>query len=70
MFKLDLEKVEEQEKQIANINWIIEEARNSRKKINTSISALLICLKLPLDYNKLWKNFGDGNGCIATCPPP
>ena len=32
MFKLDLEKAEEPEDQIANICWIIEKAREFHKK--------------------------------------
>ena len=32
MFKLDLEKAEEPDYQIANIHWIIEKAREFQKK--------------------------------------
>ena len=38
MFKLDLEKAEEPDRQIANICWITEKAREYRK---SSTSALL-----------------------------
>ena len=37
MFKLDLEKAEEQRDKIANIHWIIEKAREFQKNIFCSI---------------------------------
>ena len=57
MLKLELKKAEEPERdQIANICWIIEKARELKKK-NTSTSASWTTLK-PLtlvNHNKLWK---------------
>ena len=51
MFKLDLEKAEDQ---IANICWIIEKARQCQKKIYfcfIDYAKALDCV----DHNKLWK---------------
>ena len=54
MFKLDLEKAEEPEIQIANIHWIIEKAREFQK----NIYFCFIDYAKAFDYvghNKLWK---------------
>ena len=54
MFKLDLEKAEEPEIQIANIHWIIEKAREFQKN---SYFFFIDCAKAfdSVDHNKLWK---------------
>ena len=54
MFKLDLEKPEEAENQIANICWIIEKAREFQKNIYfcfIDYTKAFDCV----DHNKLWK---------------
>ena len=54
MFKLDLEKAEEPDYQIANIHWIIGKAREFQKNIYfcfTDYSKAFDCV----DHNKLWK---------------
>ena len=52
MFKLDLEKAEEQD-QIANIHWIIEKAREFQK--NTCFCFFEYITNFDVDHNKLWK---------------
>ena len=54
MFKLDLEKAEEPEIQIANIRWIMEKAREFQKNIYfcfIGYAKAFACV----DHNKLWK---------------
>ena len=54
MFKLDLEKAEESEDQIANICWIIEKVREFQKDSYfcfTDYAKAFDCV----DHNKLWK---------------
>ena len=53
MFKLDLEKAEEQQNQIANVGWIIEKASEFQKDTCCFIdySKFFDCV----DDNKLWK---------------
>ena len=54
MFKLVLEKAEETRDQIANIHWIIKEAREFQKNIYycfTDYTKAFDCV----DHNKLWK---------------
>ena len=54
MFKPDLEKAEEPRDQIVNICWIIEKARELKKKIHFCFidsAKAFDCV----DYNKLWK---------------
>ena len=54
MFKLDLEKAEEQRDKIANIHWIIEKAR----ELQENIYFCFIDYAKAFDYvdqNKLWK---------------
>ena len=54
MFKLDLEKAEEPEIQIANIRWIMEKAREFQKNIYfcfIDYGKAFACV----DHNKLWK---------------
>ena len=54
MFKLDLEKAEEQRGKIASIHWIIEKAREFQKNIFfcfTDYAKAFACV----DHNKLWK---------------
>ena len=54
MFKLDLEKAEEPEIQIANIHWIIEKAREFQKNIYfcfIDYAKAFDCL----GHNKLWE---------------
>ena len=53
MFKLDLEKAEEQD-QIANIHWIIEKAREFHK--NSYFCSIDYAKAFDyVDHNKLWK---------------
>ena len=60
MFKLDLEKAEEPSS--ANIQWIIEKAREFQKNICfMDYTKAFDCV----DHNKLWKVLRDGN----TRPP-
>ena len=54
MFKLDLEKAEEQEIKFANVCWIIEKARELQKNIYfcfIDYAKAFDCV----DHNKLWK---------------
>ena len=54
MFKLDLEKAEEPEIQIANIRWIMEKAREFQKNIYfcfIDYAKASDCV----DHNKLWE---------------
>ena len=54
MFKLDLEKAEEQQNQIANVGWIIEKARKFQKNMYFSFidyNKAFDCV----DHNKLWE---------------
>ena len=52
MYKLDFEKAQEPKIKLSTYNWIIEKAREFKKK---STSASLNMLKsLTVDYNKLW----------------
>ena len=54
MFKLDLEKAEETRDQIANIQWIIQKAREFQKNIYfcfIDYAKAFDCM----DYHKLWK---------------
>ena len=51
MFKLDLEKVEDQ---IANICWIIEKAREFQKSIYFCFFGYATAFDY-VDHNKLWK---------------
>ena len=60
MFKLDLEKAEEQRDKIANIHWIIEKAREFQKNIFfcfIDYAKALDCV----DHNKLENSSSDGN---------
>ena len=54
MFKLDLEKAEEQD-QIANIHWIIEKAREFHKNIYFCLIDYAKAFDC-VDHNKLWKS--------------
>ena len=54
MFKLDLEKAEEPEIQIAIICWIIEKARGLQKNIGFSFIDYTKAFNCG-DHNKLWK---------------
>ena len=53
MFKLDLEKAEEPEIQIANIHWIIEKAREFQK--NITFALLTMPKPLTVWITKNWK---------------
>ena len=53
MFKLDLEKAEEQD-QIANIRWIIKKAREFQKNIYFCFIDYYKAFDC-VDHNKLWK---------------
>ena len=60
MFKLDLEKAEEPEIQIANIRWIMEKAREFQKNIYfcfIDYAKAFDCV----DHNKLENSERDGN---------
>ena len=67
MFKLDLEKAEEQRDKIANIHWIIEKAREFQKNICfIDYAKAFDCV----DHNKLWKIFKrDENTRPPDLPP-
>ena len=54
MFKLDLQKGRETRDPIANIPWIIDKARESRKKIYLSFIEYAKTFDC-VDHNKLWK---------------
>ena len=65
MFKLDLEKAEDQ---IANICWIMEKAREFQKNIYFCFSDYAKAFDC-VDHNKLWKIFkemGDQNTWPAS----
>ena len=53
MYKLNLEKAEERD-QIANIQWIIEKAREFRKNIDFCFIDYSKAFNY-VDHNKLWK---------------
>ena len=54
MFKLDLEKAEEQEIKFANVCWIIEKARELQKNIYFCFIDYAKAFNC-VDHNKLWK---------------
>ena len=54
MFKLDLEKAEEQENKFANVCWIIEKARELQKNIYFCFIDYAKAVNC-VDHNKLWK---------------
>ena len=54
MFKLDLEKAEEQRDKIANIHWIIEKAREFQKNIFFCFIDYTNTFDF-VDHNKLWE---------------
>ena len=54
MFKLDLQKGRETRDPIANIPWIIDKARESRKKIYLSFIEYAKAFDC-VDHYKLWK---------------
>ena len=54
MFKLDLEKAEEQRGKIASIHWIIEKAREFQKNIFFCFIDYAKSFNC-VDHNKLWK---------------
>ena len=60
MYKLDLEKAEEPRDQIANICWIIEKARELKKKIHFCFIDYAKAFDF-LDHNKLENSERDGN---------
>ena len=65
IFKLDLEKAEEPDRdQIANIHWIVEKAREYQKNIYFCFIDYAKAFDF-VDHNKLWKILRDGN----TRPP-
>ena len=71
MFKLDLEKAEENSDQTANIHWIIEEQESSRK---TTTSALLTMPKpltvwTTMNSGKFLKRWEYGNNRPPDLPP-
>ena len=55
MYKLHLEKAEEPVGQIANICWILEEAKKFQKKIPTSASLTMLKPLAVQVNNKVWK---------------
>ena len=59
MFKLDLEKAEKPEDQIANICWIREKGREFQKNIYFSFIDYAKAFDC-VDHNKLWKILRDG----------
>ena len=68
MFKLDLEKAEEPEIQIANIHWIIEKAREFQKNIYfcfIDYAKAFDCV----DDNKLENSSRHGNTRPPDLPP-
>ena len=60
MFKLDLEKAEEPRDQIANICWIIEKAREFKKKIHFCFIDYAKAFDY-VDHNKLENSERDGH---------
>ena len=54
MYKLDSEKVSETRDQIANIQWIIEKAREFQKNIYFCFTDYAKAFDY-MDHNKLWK---------------
>ena len=56
MFKLDLEKAEEDRDQTSNICWIIEKAREYQKNIYFCFVDYIKVFDC-VDHNKLWKIF-------------
>ena len=60
MYTLDLEKAEEPRDQIANICWIIEKAREFKKKIHFCFIDYAKAFDF-LDHNKLENSERDGN---------
>ena len=54
IFKLDLDKVEEQA-QIVNIHWLIEKAREFHKNIYFCFIDHTKAFDCCVDHNKLWK---------------
>ena len=59
MFKLDLEKAEEPEHQIANIHWIMEKAREFQKNIYfclTDYAKVFDCV-ITINCGKFWKRW-------------
>ena len=68
MFKLDLEKAEEQEINLPNIHWIIEEATGFQKNIYFCFIDYAKAFDY-VDHNKLWKILKDkGIFFQATLP--
>ena len=68
MFKLVLEKAEENRDQIANIRWIMEKARVFQKNIYfcfTDYAKAFDCV----DHNKLENSESDGNTRPPDLPP-
>ena len=70
MFKLDLEKAEEPEDQIANICWIIEKAKEFHLK-NIYFCFIHYANTFDcVDHNKLWKILKrEGNARLPYLPP-
>ena len=67
MFKLDLEKAEEPEIQIANIHWIIEKAREFQKNIYFCFIDYAKAFDW-VDHNKLESSERDGNTTTPDLP--
>ena len=67
MFKLDLEKAEEQEIKFANVCWIIEKARELQKNIYFCFIDYAKAFNC-VDHNKLWKTLRDGNTRLPDLP--